>query len=105
MISKEDLESCVVYTYGSDTLFEWFINQNHIPFDLNYHQFKELYKDFTEEVISLYENKRNDVFFFSGGTIVNNCSKSIVYVDNFKIDINKLNSVIRDKKLKLILNN
>ena len=35
MISKEDLESCVVYKYNSESLFEWFINQNVTPFGLS----------------------------------------------------------------------
>lgn len=110
MISREDLESCVVYTYGSDKLFEWFINQDIIAFGLSSSDYSELYQNFIKEVIDLYEIERKDTFFFSGGKLVNKSSKGILYTDvnwrnNFKIDVNKLNSIIRNKKLEKILNN
>jgi hypothetical protein len=105
MISKEDLESCVVYIFKSETLFEWFINQDISPFGLSSSDYSELYQSFIKKVIDLYEIERKDTFFFSGGKLINHDkSKAIISINNFKIDVNKLNSVIRDKKLEIILN-
>ena len=110
MISKEDLESCVVYKYINrrgkvESLFEWFINQN-VPFGLSDSNYSELYQSFIKEVISLYEKERKDTFFFSDGKLINHDkSKAIININNFKIDVNKLNSLIRNKKLERILNN
>lgn len=103
MISKEDLESCVTYIFKYKSLFEWFLNQDVVPFVDDY---SELYQNFIKEVLSLYKKERKETFFISGvGLVSANYKKDIVSIDNFKIDINKINSLIRNKKLEQILNN
>lgn len=85
-------------------LFEWFIKQNHIPFDLNYHQFKELYKDFTEEVISLFKLTNSEYYWFgSNGRLMSDEGAETINSNNFKIDRDMLRSIIRDNILEELL--
>lgn len=85
-------------------LFEWFIKQNHIPFDLNYHQFKELYKDFTEEVISLFKLTNSEYYWFgSNGRLMSDEGAKLIDSNNFKIDRDILISIIRDNILEELL--
>lgn len=85
-------------------LFEWFIKQNHIPFDLNYHQFKELYKDFTEEVISLFKLTNSEYYWFgSNGRLMSDEGAELIDSNNFKIDRDILRSIIRDNILEELL--
>lgn len=85
-------------------LFEWFIKQNHIPFDLNYHQFKELYKDFTEEVISLFKLTNSEYYWFgSNGRLMSDEGAELINSNNFKIDRDMLRSIIRDNILEELL--
>jgi hypothetical protein len=85
-------------------LFEWFIRQNHIPFDLNYHQFKELYKDFTEELISLFKLTNSEYYWFgSNGRLMSNEGAQVIDSNNFKIDRDILRSIIRDNILEELL--
>lgn len=87
-----------------NSLFEWFINQNHIPFDLNYHQFKELYKDFTEEVISLFKLTNSEYYWFgSNGRLMSDEGAELINSNNFKIDRDMLRSIIRDNILEELL--
>lgn len=85
-------------------LFEWFIKQSHIPFDLNYHQFKELYKDFTEEVISLFKLTNSEYYWFgSNGRLISDEGAELIDSNNFKIDRDILRSIIRDNILEELL--
>jgi hypothetical protein len=85
-------------------LFEWFIRQNHIPSDLNYHQLKELYEDFTKEVISLFKLTNSKYYWFdSNGRLMSDEGADLINSDNFKIDRNILRSIIRDNILEELL--
>lgn len=89
---------------GSETLFEWFIKQDHIPFDLNYYQLKELYKDFTKEVISLFKLTNSKYYWFgSNGRLMSDEGAELIDSNNFKIDRDILRSIIRDNILEELL--
>jgi hypothetical protein len=100
------IEKAIIITNdkGGETLFEWFIRQNHVPFDLNYHQLKELYKDFTKEVISLFKLTNSQYYWFgSNGRLMSDEGADLIDSNNFKIDRDVLRTIIRDNILEELL--
>jgi hypothetical protein len=85
-------------------LFEWFIRQNHIPFDLNYHQLKELYEDFIKEVILLFKLTNSQYYWFgSNGRLISDEGADVIDSNNFKIDRDIMRSILRGIILDEIL--
>lgn len=100
------IEKAIIITNdkGGETLFEWFIRQNHVPFDLNYHQLKELYKDFVEEVISLFKLTNSEYYWFGlNGRLMSDEGADLIDSNNFKIDRDVLRTIIRDNILEELL--
>jgi hypothetical protein len=81
-------------------LFDWFINQSHIPFDISsdapviYHQ---LYEEFLQELYKFSLSAKGPYFWFTNDGKLVNCGGGVVisgnsiYMDkvllrNFKID-------------------
>lgn len=90
---------------GSDEkLFDWFIKQSHIPFDLDYYQLKELYKDFIEEVISLFRLTNSQYYWFDkNGRLISDEGSPIICSDSFKIDRDIVKTILRNNILEKLL--
>jgi hypothetical protein len=87
-------------------LFEWFIRQEHVPFDLNYNQLRELYKDFTEEVMSLFKLTNSQYYWFgSNGRLISDEGADVIDYRHFEVDRDILRSIIRDNILKELFSN
>jgi hypothetical protein len=87
-----------------NSLFEWFINQNHIPFDLNEQQLKDLYTDFIKELVSLFRLTNSKYYWFgSNGRLISDEGGQLIDSNNFKIDRDILRSIIRDNILEELL--
>jgi hypothetical protein len=94
-ITSKEFESCVTYIYGQKTLYEWFIYQK-TGFN---------YNEFIKVSIELFEKFNKNVFFYNVSLVCADKKKDIISIDRFEVDVYKLKSMIRDKKLEKILNN
>jgi chitinase len=87
-------------------LFEWFINQNHIPIDLDYHQLKDLYKDFIKEVISLFRLTNSQYYWFGqNGRLISDEGAPVIDSNNFMIDRDIMKFILRNNILEDLLSN
>ncbi len=93
------LEKCVKVCVSKISLYEWFINQNHIPFmaDELYH---ELYLKFLEDLYKLSLKSNGPYYWFGNNGKLINCNNSDV-IDSNSICLNKI--MLRDLKIDLIL--
>jgi hypothetical protein len=103
------IEKAIIRVYRVDDkddkdLFNWFINQNHIPFDLSIEQYKYLYQNFINETISLFKRTKSEYYWFGrNGRLLSDEGRPIIDCNNFKIDIELMTLIIRDRILNEIL--
>ncbi len=102
------IEKAIIRVYRVDKddkdLFNWFISQNHIPFDLSIEQYEYLYQDFINETISLFKRTKSKYYWFGqNGRLLSDEGSPIIDCNNFEIDIELMTLIIRDKILNEIL--
>lgn len=78
-----------------NSLFEWFINQNHIPFDLNEQQLKEL--------VSLFKLTNSKYYWFGSNGRLMSDEGAEICDNNFKVDRDILRLIVRDNILEELL--
>ena len=92
-IPVEIIEKCFYPPSDKKTLFEWFINQDHLPFDMSsdaYGTYYQLYQDFIQEIYTLSLTAKGPYFWFTQTGNLINCGGA---------DVISQNSVYMDKKL------
>jgi hypothetical protein len=100
IIPKDIIEKCFYPLTEKETLFTWFINQDHIPFDISsdaYGLYYQLYQEFLQELYKLSLSAKGPYFWFTQDGKLVNCGGAdlifgnSIYMDkvllrNFKID-------------------
>ncbi len=99
-------EECIDVNFeskGSD-LFEWFINQDHIPFDMSsdaHGMYYTMYQDFLKEIEQKFIKCGDEYYWFTRtGQLVSDEGREVISSNSVKIDKSK----IREWKLSQILN-
>jgi hypothetical protein len=91
---------------SDEKLFDWFIKQDHIPIDLDYHQLKDLYKDFIKEVISLFRLTNSQYYWFGqNGRLISDEGAPLIDSNNFMIDRDIMRFILRNIILEDLLSN
>lgn len=90
--------------YNLKNLFEWFINQDHIPFDVSsdaHGMYYTMYQDFIKEIENKYQETGDLYYWFtkSGKLVSGYGSEAYAVSDSVKINKSK----IREWKLSQIL--
>ncbi len=90
-----------VHNDQSQSLYEWFINQEHIPFDISSDgTYWFLYHQFLDDLNKLYLQTGDKYYWFtSSGRLVSDRVADVISANNIKIDKVKL----RDIKINKIL--
>ena len=103
---KMKFEKCICVPFeskGSD-LFEWFINQDHIPFDMSsdaHGVYYTMYQEFLKEIEEKYKETSYQYYWFTkNGQLVSDEGRETISSNSVKIDKSK----IREWKLSQILN-
>lgn len=87
-------------------LFNWFVNQNHIPIDLTNSQYKELYNMFIKEVIEEFRRHDSEYYWFvENGGLWSDRGNPLVNSNGFKIDKDIMRSILRNNILEELLSN
>lgn len=85
------------------TLFEWFINQDHIPFDISsdaHGTYYQLYQEFIQEIYKLSLTAKGPYFWFTQtGNLINCGGANIVSSNSVYMD----KKLLRDYKIDIIL--
>jgi ribose 5-phosphate isomerase len=98
--------SDVKYDNNEKKLFEWFINQNHIPIDLTISQYKEIYDIFIKELIQLFKLTKSEYYWFGqNGRLISDEGAPIIDCNNFKIDRDIMKNILRNNILEDLLSN
>lgn len=89
--------------YKDQSPYEWFINQNHIPFDIssNAHAYLNLYHQFLEELYKLYLETNSEYYWFTkSGKLIGDAGLDVISANNIRLN----KSLLRDIKLEELLN-
>lgn len=86
-------------------LYEWFISQDHIPFDMSsdaHGMYYTMYQEFLKDLLKLYNEKHDKYYWFTNkGRLVSDEGRQII--NGNCIRVNKIK--MREFKLNLILEN
>lgn len=96
------IEDCIITNSGISA-YEWFISQDHIPFDMSsdtHGTYWTLYQDFLSDLEKLYYKTGSDCYFYVRGRLYVYESNNLLKADHIRLDKAKL----RDKKIELVLN-
>jgi len=95
---------CVPFESKGSDLFEWFINQDHIPFDMSsdaHGVYYTMYQEFLKEIEEKYKETSYQYYWFTkNGQLVSDEGRETISSNSVKIDKSK----IREWKLSQILN-
>jgi hypothetical protein len=95
---------CVPFESKGSNLFEWFINQDHIPFDMSsdaHGMYYTMYQDFLEEIEKKYTETGDNYYWFTKtGRLVSDEGREDISSNNIRVDKSK----VREWKLSQILN-
>lgn len=95
--------SQAVTARNDQSLYEWFINQEHIPFDMSsdaHGTYWVLYHQFLEDLNKLYSETGDKYYWFNGrGRLVSDRGSDVINGNHITIDKVKL----RNLKLKQLL--
>jgi hypothetical protein len=95
---------CVPFESKGSNLFEWFINQDHIPFDMSsdaHGMYYTMYQDFLEEIEKKYTETGDNYYWFTkNGQLVSDEGREVILSNSVKVDKSK----VREWKLSQILN-
>jgi hypothetical protein len=95
---------CVPFESKGSNLFEWFINQDHIPFDMSsdaHGMYYTMYQDFLEEIEKKYTETGDNYYWFTKtGRLVSDEGREVILSNSVKVDKSK----VREWKLSQILN-
>jgi len=99
-------EDCIDVAFHSrfSDLYEWFINQDHIPFDMSsdaHGMYYTMYNEFLKEIEKKYIQCGDKYYWFTkSGELVSNGGSVIISSNSVYIDKSK----VRQWKLENILN-
>jgi hypothetical protein len=102
LISKNIIEKCFYTLTEKETLFTWFINQDHIPFDMSSDaqgMYYQLYQEFLQELYKLSLSAKGSYFWFNEGKLVNCGGSDIISINSIYMD----KVLLRDFKIDIIL--
>lgn len=92
-----------VTAHNDQSLYEWFINQEHIPFDMSsdaHGTYYVLYQQFLEDLNKLYSETGDRYYWFtSRGKLVSDRGSNLINGNHIRIDKVKL----RDIKINSLL--
>jgi hypothetical protein len=95
---------CVPFESKGSNLFEWFICQDHIPFDMSsdaHGMYYTMYQDFLEEIEKKYTETGDNYYWFTKtGRLVSDEGREDISSNNIRVDKSK----VREWKLSQILN-
>jgi hypothetical protein len=95
---------CVPFESKGSNLFEWFINQDHIPFDMSsdaHGMYYTMYQDFLEEIEKKYTETGDNYYWFTKtGRLVSDEGREDISSNSVKVNKSK----VREWKLSQILN-
>ena len=93
-----NIESAIINTTNHKSVYEWLINQNHIPFDMSsdaHGTHYQLYQEFLKDINELYHKTGATYYWYHKGELYADSSSNPPLHDSVKVDKNKL----RDLKL------
>jgi hypothetical protein len=86
-----------------NNLYEWFINRDHIPFDISsdaHGIYYTMYQEFLKDLLEFYNKTHCRYYWIYKGILYSDEGKNEISGDSIKVDEVK----IREFKLDLILN-
>jgi len=90
--------------HNNQSPYEWFINQEHIPFSISDSidiLYKDLYKDFIQELYQLYLKTNSEYYWFTkSGKLIADQGSQVISSNNIRLN----KSLLRDIKLEELLN-
>lgn len=93
-----------ITTYDGRSLYEWFINQDHLPFDMSSDAqgtYLTLYNEFIKELEDLYRKRGDKYYWFTrGGQLVSDEGGDVTSGNHFRIDKVKLRELKLEELLK-----
>lgn len=100
----KEFEDCVELGYdGYSNVYDWFINQDHIPFDMSsdaHVMYYTLYVRFLDDLYKLYSETGDQYYWYNKGNLVSD--KGSYVISSNSILVNK--SKIREYKINQLLN-
>lgn len=90
-------------------IFNWFINQDHVPFMWESTSYQTLYDEFIKELNKIYNRDGSNFFWFIGGKLYGdemfrnaytNSDPIVVPANHIEVNISKM----RESKIDYILN-
>lgn len=98
-----DITQAIETSNGKD-LFSWFINQEHLPFDMSsdaYGTYLTLYNEFILELNKLFNEKRARYYWFTqNGRLISDASFDLISLNHIKVNEAKLRDIKLDEILK-----
>jgi len=91
-----NIEPAIINTTNHKSVYEWLINQDHIPFDMSsdaHGTYYQLYQEFLKDINELYYKTGATYYWYHKGKLYADSSSKPH--DSVKVDKNKL----RDLKL------
>jgi hypothetical protein len=80
--------------------YEWFISQDHLPFDLSQDNYYTLYEEFLHQLYKLYLETNSTYYWFSlKGELIADKGSRVISSNSLKLNKQKL----RDIKIEQIL--
>lgn len=93
------IEECVIVDSGQ-SLKEWFINRDHIPFDVPNDWYENSYEEFLHRLWTLYRETGDQYYWMFGGVLQSDRGSRVVPGDCIKIDKSKVRQLIIDDILE-----
>jgi hypothetical protein len=95
-----NIERAISTTNNKSSVYEWLINQDHVPFDMSsdaHGTHYQLYHEFLKDINELYHETGATYFWYHKGKLQHSESRDLAGLlgDSVKVDKNKL----RDLKL------
>ena len=101
-ILKDIIEKCFYPINEKNGLFHWFINQEHIPFDMSSDAHYQLYQEFLQELYKLSLSAKGPYFWFAKYGKLVNCggvdliSGNSIYMDKVLLRNYKIDTILRE---------
>ena len=93
-----NIEPAIINTTNHKSVYEWLINQDHVPFDMSsdaHGTHYQLYQEFLKDINELYHQTGATYYWYAKGKLYVDTSSLPNLSNSVKVDKNKL----RDLKL------
>ena len=101
-MTLENFVKCVT-VYSGQSLKEWFISRDHIPFDAPNDWYEECYEEFLHRLWTLYRETGDNYYWMSGGVLRSKGRRiaiNVVPANSIKIDKSKVRQLLIDDILE-----